>query len=187
MPFSVLHDLTNQTFNRLTVLGRDRENKRRATMWRCKCECGNIKSISSQQLLSGGTQSCGCLRRDMNTTHGLSQNRLYIVWKSMLSRCERPNNKSFCYYGGRGIKVCDRWHKFENFYADMGQCPKGCSLDRIDVNGDYEPSNCKWATKIVQNANRRNVNDEYKRGFEAGFRQALKALEDPVDAEYTIT
>lgn len=147
-------------FGRLTVIGEADSIKGNAT-WLCQCECGNQVTVLAYRLRAGHTQSCGCLHeenlRTSVTTHGMSKTPIYIIWKSMKARCLSPRDKSYKDYGGRGITVCDEWKdSFETFYADMGECPEGHSLDRIDVNGNYEPSNCRWATSIEQNRNRRN-------------------------------
>jgi hypothetical protein len=127
----------------------------------CVCECGNIIDTQLNGLIAGNTISCGCYRRkkiiEVSTTHGLSKHPLYKTWKSMKERCYNPNIKRYKDYGGRGIKVCDRWlSSFENFLIDMGEKPTSQhSIDRIDVNGNYEPNNCKWATSTEQRINQR--------------------------------
>ncbi len=126
----------------------------------CDCACGNrnIKTVR-QTLRAGRSKSCGCMRNELigkaNTTHGQSNSREYRSWKAMRDRCGNPNFTGYAYYGGRGITICDRWSEFANFLADMGQCPKGHSLDRWpDHDGNYEPSNCRWATPKQQVENR---------------------------------
>lgn len=163
-------DLTDKRFARLLVLHRDTGNKR--TAWICQCDCGVTKSIRSNHLIDGASQSCGCLHSERssartdklhkaNTKTGLSASHTYNSWCGMKQRCTNPNNKFFSYYGGRGIAVCDRWlNSFENFLVDMGQKPKGLTIDRIDSDGDYEPSNCKWSTRKEQ-ANNRRINRVY--------------------------
>ena len=154
-------DLTGQRFGRLTVLGKS--NTRiygRQLAWDCYCDCGAIKPLQTSVLKSGGTRSCGCLRRECKppdlTTHGMSHYSGIKTWQGMLSRCNKPTDKDYARYGGRGIKICDRWLDPRNFADDMGDKPAGCSLDRIDPNGDYCPENCKWATSAEQGANKRN-------------------------------
>lgn len=128
-------------------------------IWECLCSCGEKCFVSSNNLNSGNTKSCGCLVLDTNTTHGMSHTKEYQCRADMIDRCENSNNPYFMDYGGRGIEVCERWrNSFEAFYADMGPCPKGKSLDRWpDNDGDYEFTNCRWATSFEQRANCRSI------------------------------
>jgi hypothetical protein len=152
---------------RCRLLGRDKWGK---SIGLYRCTCGNMKRISDTNVLSGVTKSCGCLLREMrhrkgkdaaSYRHGYSIGHKltpeYVVWQAMNQRCNDVNASNFEYYGGRGIKVCKRWKKFINFLTDMGKRPKGKSLDRRNVNGNYTPSNCRWATATEQSRNRRNV------------------------------
>lgn len=155
-------NLINEKYGRLTVINEaERVNKRR--MWLCLCNCGNIHIVSADGLKSGRTKSCGCYNVEVaklrRITHGLTESSEYVAWESMKTRCTNKKSEKYPDYGERGIKVCDRWlNSFENFYADMGKKPSTeHSLDRYpNVNGNYEPSNCRWATLIQQGRNKRN-------------------------------
>lgn len=130
------------------------------TRWVCKCECGKIKLVRESSLLQGQSKSCGCLAfeqaGDRLRTHGLSQNPLHTVWCGMRHRCTDSTRKDFKHYGGRGIKVCSRWESLHNFIEDMEPSYQpGLEIERVDVNGDYEPSNCTWVDRRTQVINRR--------------------------------
>lgn len=154
-------------FARLTVVGvgeprKTKEGWRIATSL-CYCVCGNRLTVLDSSLKSEKTFSCGCLLREITAArslkHGFArrgrQASTYRIWKGMKQRCENPNNPDFHLYGGRGIRICKRWKLFEKFYDDMGDKPVGCSLDRIDCNGGYKPSNCRWADPKTQARNKR--------------------------------
>lgn len=142
-------DLTGRVFGKLTVIARN------GTLWDCQCNCGGRKLVNGNQLRGGHTRSCGCLVRESNGTHLMSGTPTYNAWRAMIDRCSRPTHKQYDRYGGRGISVHEPWRRFENFFADMGACPDGLSLDRINNDGNYEPGNCRWTTKFVQSNNTR--------------------------------
>ena len=123
----------------------------------CLCECGKIKAVNIQNLKSGKSKSCGCLRRELHTTHGKSRtgSREYACWLAIRQRCTNPSDPRFKDYGGRGIAVCERWTDFENFLKDMGPRPAGGSIDRVDNSLGYQPDNCRWATRKQQQNNTR--------------------------------
>ena len=157
-----LKDLTGQRFGRLVVIARDRSEQARRVHWLCKCDCGELTSVGSEALSGGKTLSCGCLRREKSrekaTKHGYAGTPLYKCWKRMKKRCFNPNESNFEHYGGRGITVCDAWLRPEPFieWALANGYREGLSIDRIDVNGNYEPANCRWVTLDEQKANKRN-------------------------------
>jgi hypothetical protein len=153
-------DLKGKIFGRLTVIEEAGKNKYGAFWWKCKCECGNIKKVYGMNLTRGLTKSCGCLRIEKtvqrSTTHGKFHTFAYKVWADMLQRCNNPNSSSYQDYGGRGITVCERWQKFENFFEDMGErLYSNLTIERVDNSKGYSPDNCVWADKFVQARNKR--------------------------------
>lgn len=152
-------EMVGKKYGRLTVLLMGARSKGKTT-WFCRCECGNHKIVPGERLRnkSGRVRSCGCLRKGINKTHGMTNSPEWAAWHSMRDRCHNPNAQSFHHCGGRGIEVCERWrNSFENFYADVGPKPSvKLTLDRIDNTKGYEPNNVRWATWEQQENNRRN-------------------------------
>ena len=145
-------DLSGKKFGSWLVGEKIKNEERNEWFYKCTCDCGTKKEIAAHQLKSNHTTKCHICR---NKTHGMSYTDTFRIWSGILRRCTNKNVKAYPRYGGRGISVCERWLKFENFYADMGDRPKGLQIDRINNDGNYEPSNCRWAT-CKENVNNRN-------------------------------
>jgi len=159
-------NLTGERVGRLKVLGLSGfcGIKNNVQMWLCLCDCGNEHLVRRDSLLCSAIRSCGCLRNETTIRrrrkHGLYKTKLYRVWASMVARCEDANQAGYRNYGGRGIGVCPEWREFLGFYAwAISGYRDGLSIDRIDVNGNYTPENCRWATSFVQAINKRKSQD----------------------------
>ena len=158
--------IPGEVFHKLTVLEQVASHPiSKNRMVRCACACGNEAVKDWSSVWRGKTRSCGCMKADKarangyaSKTHGKRHSREYAIWRGLHTRCYNVSDPGYRNYGALGIKVCDRWHKFENFYADMGDRPTpGHSIDRIDVDGSYSPENCRWATNAEQQRNKRNT------------------------------
>lgn len=166
------NDLTGMKFGRLTVISRAKdiisESGYKTAMWNCVCDCGNTKVVRGKCLTGGVTKSCGCYAKEAvsarKTKHGDAGTRLYAIWDSMRQRCYNNNNHAYHNYGGRGISVCDEWDDYQAFKDwalksgyDINACRGACTIDRVDVNRNYSPDNCRWVDMRAQSNNRRKT------------------------------
>jgi hypothetical protein len=147
-------DLTGQRFGLLIALKESGQNKWRCVTWLCRCDCGSEVIVPSGNLRTGNSHSCGCQKGGVTHRHSRVGSLTYQSWDAMLQRCTNPNTINYKTYGARGITVCERWRKFENFLADMGERTAGLTLDRINNDQGYSPSNCRWATRAEQDKNK---------------------------------
>jgi hypothetical protein len=184
-------DITGVKFGRFLVVKRDGSNRDGSARWECVCDCGTRKTVGGRELWRGRTISCGCLNAEILAnrarTHGMSGHPAYQSWVEMRTRCHNSSRDSYQDYGGRGIRVCDRWRdSFESFWADMGSTYEpGLTIDRIDVNKGYEPGNCQWATRKQQNRNtRRNMMIQF-RGETRCLGEWCELLDLPYHSIYT--
>lgn len=170
MDIKKVRDLTGQRFGKLVARSIVGQDKHKNVIWLCDCDCGRTHEVVSRALVNGSVKSCGCIghgefRNKRHEKHGGSNERLYRVWGCMLNRCYDSNRSEYQNYGGRGIEVCDEWRNsyatFRSWAYSNGYDPslsgRDCSLDRIDTNGNYEPSNCRWVTMLEQSRNKRET------------------------------
>ena len=148
-----LIDRTGQRFGKLTVLAQAERGRLKKVLWQCRCDCGNELNVVSGALVTGNTTSCGCYLKERITKHGGWNKSSYNTWRAMMRRCTVPTDKDYVRYGGQGVTVCERWHNYVNFAADMGEPNGDETLDRINSYGNYEPDNCRWAGVKTQNRN----------------------------------
>lgn len=174
--------MLNKKYNSLTII-KEVEPKRdskghKVRQVECSCDCGNVKVVNLNDVKSGKTKSCGCKKALSNTSHGMCKTPEYNSWRNMIKRCYNSDHSAYKNYGGRGIKVCDEWKSsFMSFYRDMGKRPERTTLDRIDVNGDYNKENCRWASTKTQNINKRNVKSLSHNGVNRTVREWYEYFE----------
>lgn len=177
-------DLIGKRFNSLVVVERAgsyirKDGIKGYAIWLCACDCGNTAKYAGSALMGGKIHSCGCENHKKSTKHGMYKTRVYRIWHGIINRCLNVNTTGYSYYGGRGIKVCDSWRSFVNFYADMGDPPSDLhTIDRIDCDGNYEKSNCRWATMSAQQQNKRVYRNWNAKLDEESVRQ-IRASDEP--------
>lgn len=148
-----LIDRTEQRFGKLVVIAQAGRNRLKKVLWRCRCDCGTELDVPSGSLVTGNTTSCGCYLKERITKHGGTGRASYNTWRAMMRRCYNNQDKDYQRYGAKGVTVCNRWHEYVNFVADMGEPNGDETLDRIDTYGNYTPENCRWAGVKTQNRN----------------------------------
>jgi hypothetical protein len=181
-------DLTGQRFGRLMVIEEAGRSKNKRISWECVCDCGETVTVVSGDLTSGHTQSCGCLNKERskkaNTTHGMRGTSTYQTWADLIKRCNNPKNTGFKNYGGRGIKVCKEWLRFEKFFKDMGEKPANLTIERVDNNKGYYKGNCKYATSTEQNRNQRIRKDNKSGTAGVWYDKELQKYQVNIRANY---
>lgn len=172
-------NIVGEKFGRLTVESFSHTDGRRRAQWNCVCDCGSKCIVTGISLRCNHTMSCGCLQdehlKSGSISHGYTNTPVWKAWRAMRYRCRSKNNDRYMNYAGRGISCCERWNVFENFLQDMGEPPAGYTLERIDVNGNYEPSNCKWITADAQYSNKTTTLFVSFHGGKYSFRDLVKA------------
>ena len=166
MPAAV--DITGKRFGRLVALQPTATRSGGGIVWQCECDCGAYTFVTVGRLQSTNTTSCGCRKKSVlgvsTTKHGGHGTRTYRIWKSLRNRCNNTKGADYKNYGGRGIAVCSRWDDYANFLSDMGEAPEELTIERVNNDGNYEPDNCKWATRLEQRHNQRPAKPRTKRG-----------------------
>lgn len=178
-------DITGKKFNKLTVIKFDKEkSNNKNKYWICKCDCGNIKSIEGNKIKNGLVKGCGCLRGKNNIKYSIQNKKLYKLWWHIINRCNNKKDISYKNYGGRGIKVCDEWLEYDNFaiWCLKNNYKEGLEIDRINNNGNYEPDNCRFVTRLENSRNKRNsIKYNYK-----GKLLSLKEIADLNNINYKL-
>lgn len=151
-------NLIGQKYGRLKIIEKLKtRDKHKKVVWKCLCDCGNFTEVNTKNIRTGNTASCGCLKTEKTTIHGMTNSRAFSTWSGMRTRCLNKNSDSYSKYGARGIKIDKAWNTFIGFYKDMGDPPDGMSLDRIDNDKGYSKENCRWATPYTQAVNRKST------------------------------